>query len=240
MSASMELAAKSINLLYLDAKASAEPIRLALFISDIPFNDVRVSYAQIASMRESGHLPFGQVPALEVDGKVYVQSQAILRWVGRQTRLYPNHLQLQADQVDEALADIKHSLLPAWYGAVMGRNPTTGEPLLRLDEQQRAMTIELLNSVVLPTRLAQLDRLLTVTSDGPFVCGEEMTIADLSLYVFAAGLQDGTGVPPGISTTILRPFSRILKVLHKVENHEKVIAWNSRASPAPAETTHNS
>ena len=84
-----KLSGKTVRLTYLDAKASGEPIRLALFVAGIAFDDRRVTYSQIAALRDSGYLPFGQVPALEVDGVVFAQSQAILRWVGWHSGLYP-------------------------------------------------------------------------------------------------------------------------------------------------------
>ena len=41
--------------------------------------------------------------------------------------LYPEHVQLQMDQVDEAVVDMKYVLRPAWYGAALGRNPKVRE-----------------------------------------------------------------------------------------------------------------
>ena len=133
---------KTIKLIYLDIPGYAEAIRLALYISGLVFEDVRVNYLDVKRMRESGFLPFGQVPVLEVDGEVYAQSAAILRWVGRQTDLYPDDLQIIADQVEEALVDMRHVVLPGFYGAALGRSPVTGEPLLPLDDAQKAAVSE--------------------------------------------------------------------------------------------------
>ena len=227
------LSRKGIKLTYLDAKASGEPIRLALYISGVPFEDRRVTYASIARLRDSGYLPFGQVPALEIDGQVFAQSQAILRWVGWHTGLYPEDLQLQMDMIDEAIFDIKYVLRPAWYGAALGRHPGTGEPLLPLDAAQCAATIEALNDVVLPKRLAQLEGMLVRASDGPYVCGSRMTIADLNLYVFASGVLDGSGVPPGVSTELLRDCPRIRALVEHIEAHPKVAEWNRRPTAPP-------
>ena len=67
------------RLSYLDVRSIAEPIRLALHIGGVPFEDRRVSYEEIAAMREAGELPCGQVPILEVNGVVYCQTQAVSR-----------------------------------------------------------------------------------------------------------------------------------------------------------------
>ena len=57
---------KRLRLTYLDIKGVAEPIRLALFLGDVAFEDRRVSYEQVAALREDGSLAFGQVPLLEL------------------------------------------------------------------------------------------------------------------------------------------------------------------------------
>ena len=148
---------KKIKLIYLDIPGYGEAIRLALHTSAILFEDVRVSYADVKRMRESGYLPFGQVPALEVDGVVYAQSAAILRWIGRQAGIYPDDLQIIIDQVEETLVDMRHVVLPGFYGAALGRSPVTGEPLLPLDDAQKAAALHALNYVILPARLKQLE-----------------------------------------------------------------------------------
>jgi hypothetical protein len=40
-------------------------------------------------MKQDGRLPFGQLPALQVDDQLLVQSAAILRFVGKLANLYP-------------------------------------------------------------------------------------------------------------------------------------------------------
>ena len=50
-------------------------------------------------MKESGELPYGQVPALAVGGKILGQSSAIMRYIGKATGLYPE------DPVVAALVD---------------------------------------------------------------------------------------------------------------------------------------
>ena len=51
---------RDITLTYLDAKGSAEATRLALTIGRVPFRDERLSYAEVALLRDE--LPFGQCP----------------------------------------------------------------------------------------------------------------------------------------------------------------------------------
>ena len=75
--------------------------------------------------------------------------------------------------------------------------------------------------------------MLVRASDGPYVCGARMTIADLNLYVFASGVLDGSGVPPGISTELLRGCPRIRALVEHIEAHPKVAEWNRRPTTPP-------
>ena len=62
---------RDITLTYLDAKGSAEATRLALTIGRVPFRDERLSYNEVALLRDE--LPFGQVPTLRVGDELYCQ-----------------------------------------------------------------------------------------------------------------------------------------------------------------------
>ena len=48
------------------AKGLAEPVRLALAVGEIAFEDRRVGYDEVARMRAAGELPFGQVQTQQV------------------------------------------------------------------------------------------------------------------------------------------------------------------------------
>ena len=77
-----------MKLIYLDGYGRGEQIRLLLTHVKQEFEDQRVSFEEVAKLRESGQLEFGQVPQLEWDGIKYVQSSAILRAIGANNGLY--------------------------------------------------------------------------------------------------------------------------------------------------------
>ena len=180
---------QKLRLFYLDTKAAGEPIRLALVIGGIAFDDVRVTYEQVHEMRQAGKLPFGQVPVLEIDGEFHGQSGALLRWAGRRAGLYPEATALRCDAILGALDDISVAMRPQWYGHALGRSPRTGELLVPLSAEQRAETARLLLAEVLPPRFAQLESAL---GSRTYFCGEQLTICDLSFFVMGAGMIDGT------------------------------------------------
>ena len=173
------LQGEHIKLTYLDSKGIAEPIRLALSIGGVPFEDNRVSYEEIADMRAAGKLPFGQVPVLEVSedpGKVGLdgsskkgpvvigQSNAILRWAGARVGLATpapgSYAALQLDSQLDALSDIHKALVPAWYKHACARSPVSGSfyPETVLSQAQSSAVLEALNSEILPARFALMEK----------------------------------------------------------------------------------
>lgn len=67
----------------------------------MPYEDNRIKFPEWAEMKAS--TPYGSLPLLEVNGKVYAQSEAILRFVGKKAGLYPSD-NLAALKVDEIMA----------------------------------------------------------------------------------------------------------------------------------------
>ena len=69
-------------------------------IGGVPFEDNRVKPADFPALRSE--LPFGALPVLEVDGKLFAQSNGINRYVGKLAGLYPTD-PLEAAFCDEAM-----------------------------------------------------------------------------------------------------------------------------------------
>ena len=198
-----------LRLTYLDIPGVAESTRLALRWGKIPFDDIRVSYDEVSALRQAGKLPCGQVPTLEVilddngDGnpkssKIYGQSGACLRYAGHLSGLYPADLILDVEQILGCLQDIKTALVPAWYDSALPRNPTTGQLFegTSLDQKQQSAVQRALNTVLVPARLEQMERILTSndrTNDAdPFCFGGRLTIADIELFTTVQGICDGS------------------------------------------------
>jgi len=74
--------APKYKLIYFNSRGRAEPIRMIFAHCEVDFEDKRVTSDEWKEMKPS--IPFHQLPALEVDGKVIVgQSMAIARYVAR-------------------------------------------------------------------------------------------------------------------------------------------------------------
>jgi prostaglandin-H2 D-isomerase / glutathione transferase len=151
-----------------------EPIRLALHVGGIPFEDRRFAGAEFPEVRKS--TPLGQVPVLTVDGVQVTQSDAITRYAGQLAGLYPRDpLQaLLCDEVMQAVEDVNMQV-----GATFG---LAGDA----QKQARAQLV----AGPLPKYLGWLQDQLKARG-GEFFADGRLTIADLKVFVFLRGLMSG-------------------------------------------------
>ncbi|CAK4731500.1 unnamed protein product, partial [Aphanomyces euteiches] len=98
----------SMKLTYFDLPGRAETIRLALAIGGVPFQDDRVPRAAWPALKPT--VPFKQLPVLTVDGQVFCQSNAIARYIGILSGLYPTDNALDALRIDE-ICDFRGDIL---------------------------------------------------------------------------------------------------------------------------------
>lgn len=153
-----------LKLTYFDGPWLGEPIRNAFIIGGVEFEDHRVKKEDWMAMKPS--TPFGALPILTVDDdKVYSQSDAILRYAGKLTGLYPE-CPMAAMKVDEILGGTHDLIL-----AVMSDRSEEGTKKA-LEEG-------------IPRYAGALDKLYAANTTGPYILGDQITIADLKLSFIA-------------------------------------------------------
>jgi prostaglandin-H2 D-isomerase / glutathione transferase len=164
-----------LKLTYFDFHGGrAEPARLALCIGGIAFEDQRFAFAEFAEVRKS--TPFGQVPVLHVDGVLVTQSDAITRYVGKLTGLYPTdaYQALLCDEVLGAVEDITIKLAG-----------TFGLSAEALKEARLAFV-----GGPLTTYLLWLQSQLQAHG-GVYFADQRLTVADLKVFGYVRGLNSG-------------------------------------------------
>ncbi|MDO8250835.1 MAG: glutathione S-transferase family protein [Rhodoferax sp.] len=164
-----------LKLTYFDFHGGrGEPARLAMHMGGIAFEDYRFAGADFAEVRKS--TPLGQVPTLHVDGVQVTQSDAITRYVGKLTGLYPTdaYQALLCDEVLDAVEDANVKL-----GTTFG---LTGDAL---KEARTALV-----NGALPLYLGWLQSQLQAHG-GEYFADKRLTIADLKVFVFVRGLNSG-------------------------------------------------
>ena len=152
----------------------AEPVRLALHLGGVAFEDHRFTFPEFAAFRTT--TPFGQVPTLHVDGVQVTQSDAILRYAGKLAGLYPTD-PLQALLCDEVAYVVEEASV------------RIGPTFRMSGVEQKAARLALVNGSM-PVYLAWLQAQLEAHG-GEFFADNRLTVADLKVFVDVRGLNSG-------------------------------------------------
>ncbi|MBC3869462.1 glutathione S-transferase [Undibacterium oligocarboniphilum] len=164
-----------LKLTYFDFHGGrGEPVRLALAIGGVAFEDHRFAYPEFADVRQTA--PFGQVPVLEVDGVKVTQCDAMLRYAGKLAGLYPTD-PLQALYCDEVSFVVEEA------GIKIG-------PTFRMTgEEQKAARLALVNGSM-SVYLRWLEQQL-LAHGGEYFADGRLTVADLKVFVDIRALNSG-------------------------------------------------
>ena len=193
----------------------AEVLRVSLFISNIPFEDVRISREEFINMIKTGYLPngkkvpFHQLPVIEVDGEIIGQTGAIARYCGKISNLYSkdNINAAKIDQIIDTATDITNLV-----------SPTIREK----DEQKKVEDRLLLKNKLLPRWFRYLENILSESTSDWFV-ENKMTIADIAMWRLLGWLI--SGIIDGIPTTIVDSYPKLKNIHTNVHHHPKVQEW---------------
>jgi len=224
------MATPQIKLTYFPLEAAAEKVRLALVMTDTPFEDVRIPFAEWQALKESGKTPYGQLPIMEVTegGKttIFAQSGAMMRWIARQfdatEKLYPAEASMTL-AVEECLG-LAEDLAAAWKPSLyLGmRHTVYGYPE---DWPEKAEKVKEMREKFLAQSLPQFMGFMTkkLETGGPYFCGNDITIADLQilpqLRYFTKGVADH------VPKESLAPYPVITAWMDRMHAHPKIKAW---------------
>ena len=193
----------------------AEVLRVSLFISNIPFEDVRISREEFINMIKTGYLPngkkvpFHQLPVIEVDGEIIGQTGAIARYCGKISNLYSNDKinAAKIDQIIDAATDITNLV---------------SSTIKEKDVKKKIEVRMLLKDKFLPRWFKYLENILSEDTSDWFV-ENKMTIADIAMWRLLGWLT--SGIIDGIPTTIVDKYPKLKNIHYKVHHHPKVQEW---------------
>lgn len=180
---------KVYKLIYFDARGVAEVIRFMFAVAQVEYEDKRFPFSfgtpgdfstiqrpEFDEAKAAGELDSsaGKVPCLEVDGVKVGQSKAIERMLAADFGQYgsTNVQSLQIDSIAEMVRDIKDD-----YNAAK-RDKAKGE---ELDAAMKTWFDE-----TLPGKMKLVEKMVPADSAGPFLVGEKVSLADLTLLQFVA------------------------------------------------------
>ena len=165
----------SLKLSYFDFPGGrGEPVRMALSIGNIDYQDLRISFAEFSEMRAS--TPLNAVPILQIDDVVYTQCNAMLRYAGRQAGLYPEDpwQAFLCDEIIESLEDASNATVRT-FG---------------LEGDEFKIAREQLANTTFTRHLNHLAQRLEAAG-GRYFADQRLTIADLKAYVWLRSLRSG-------------------------------------------------
>jgi glutathione S-transferase len=198
---------QNCTLTYFDLPARAEASRLALSVANIPFTDNRIPFSAWKTLKPT--TPWGSLPILTLDdGTVIAQQRAILRFIGRETGLYPSDA-VAAAKVDEIMDGAED---------IMGKTNAVGKDLPQ-NEKEEARSAACKEGGVIFTILSNIERQLQL-NEGPFSVGNSLTIADFFVYTSTSTLI--SGLFDGVPSNALDPFPKIHSLRTNVRSNPSV------------------
>jgi glutathione S-transferase len=184
-----------------------EPARLALSMGGIPFEDDRVPPSEWE--RRKPNTPFGALPVLEVDGQTLAQSNAINRYVGKLTDLYPTDAWQAAlcDEAMEAVEDISTKIAATMF----------------LADEEKKTRRKALAEGPLPFYLTRLQQRLEAHG-GHYFAADRLTVADLKVFVWIRHLRSGVldHIPADLPD---RVAPKLVELFGRVKNDPRVQAY---------------
>ena len=199
----------------------AEVGRIALFMGDIKFDDVRIKREDFSTAKETGTLsdgtvlPFHQIPCLVVDDVSIAQTGAIARFCGKLSGLYPTHDDVNAAKIDDFI-DFATDLTVMIYNTP---NKT--------DEEKKRKARRDLATGPLKRKLSMLEK--NISSDSEWLVTSNISIADVAIWRLLGWLS--SGILDGMPTDLLSGFPKIRKLCLAVDKHPKIQKWISLTYP---------
>ncbi|EKX44006.1 hypothetical protein GUITHDRAFT_153127 [Guillardia theta CCMP2712] len=218
--------APSLHLVYFDIEGVAEKVRLTLLLGGVAFQDERINFKDWSDPAVKQRAPYGQLPFLTVDGGAPItQSEAMLRYAGKLTKLYPEDFDkaLKVDEIVGLQGDMARAIAPSIY---VGMRPHVYGYAEDLPEAERKAIQGRLRETLLkddiPRFLGYFEEKLVQNGTGFFV-GDCVTIADCVMLPQLRQLKSGRldGIPTDIVDGYpkLSEFYRMMMDIPCIRNH---------------------
>lgn len=203
------------KLSYFDFAGKAEAIRLVLHHADIDFIDDRIQMEDWIQFKAEHNVH--QVPILTLkDGTVLSQSNAILRFVGRESGLYPED-PFEASKVDEMIDLIEDIHVWVWH-AVNEKG----------QEKKKEIRRRMVEEGILEKYFTCLEKVFkeSKTSQRKFAANNNLSIADFLLYARIEFWVNGT--IDGIPASVVSSFPHLLAHHRRISVLSSIQSWYSK------------
>lgn len=201
----------TIKLYYFGLPGRAEVARLCLHFAGTDYEDMRFTFEEWP--KHKGQMPFGQAPAIEVDGKMLAQSSAIDRYLAGKAGLVP------ADAWNAALSDqayaFCHDLMQPLYDTFKIK-----------DADEKVKAREAVVAGPLKDKLNLATKLVESAGSG-YLAGPDISYGDLHLFCTLSTMISGW--MDGVPRTLLDSHPVLKAYRNKVASHPKVMSYYEKA-----------
>jgi len=187
---------------YFGARGRAETARQILSYAGVPFEDNRIDFAQWGSLKQN--MPFGQIPILEVDGKMLAQSATINRYLARQFGLAGSNdwEAAKIDELNDGLVDTMANIRP-WF---QEKDP----------EKKKLLWAQLETDHFKPM-LERYNKFLAANGTGYFV-GSKISWFDITFAETISNWQEK-------SPSLVQPYPALIEFANKIRSNPNLKKW---------------
>jgi len=206
------MAQPKYKLTYLDGKGRAEVMRFVFAYRNIPYEDVRIPYGPEWN-KVKNDFPWGEVPVLEIDGKVLAQSGAILRFLGKKHDLAGDneYESAKCDEMWESLSDLQ---TPTW---TMYMEPDDSA-------KKKELTTKLLDETV-PKYCGKWNEILE--KNGGYFVGKRLSYADIAI---ASAINYHI---EKLGASVFEKYPALMAHHDKVHNEPGIKEWVAKRPTSP-------
>eukprot|EP00581_Thalassiosira_minuscula_P031798 CAMPEP_0183765330 /NCGR_PEP_ID=MMETSP0739-20130205/10882_1 /TAXON_ID=385413 /ORGANISM="Thalassiosira miniscula, Strain CCMP1093" /LENGTH=243 /DNA_ID=CAMNT_0026003993 /DNA_START=256 /DNA_END=987 /DNA_ORIENTATION=+ len=211
-------------------ECAAEPVRIALSLVKIPFDNVCVAFQDLPAKKTT--MKHCAMPQMTLpDGTVVTENLAMLRLAGEadlEGKLYPQSNTMERFRIEQVLGAIAE-ITRAWQLAVY--NPVHLQAFACGPEDERTDADATINQLCTSFVNKEMSRLIGYLKhylqegENNFLCGGHLTIADILAYNTIHNFQ--RTVADHVPNDCLEAYPEILEWMDRVDANPKVAAYKA-------------
>ncbi|EDV23408.1 uncharacterized protein TRIADDRAFT_58007 [Trichoplax adhaerens] len=196
----------SYKLTYFDIRGRAEVSRYILAVAGIDYVDERFTEEEWPKIKPTVKNPFKQLPCLEIDGKVFIESLAIENYLAATFGLHGNnnYEKYQIDMVSSAVTDLIEKYMIAAFETDEKRREVSRNNYLKF----------------LPVWLKATEAIFQSNKFEYLVC-DRLTLADLQFFCGAEYLVDD-------DEHVFDNFPSLKVLFDRVANVKEIAEWRNK------------
>ncbi len=200
------------ELIYFESPGYAEPTRLCLELSGLPWKNTTVEWDGYQELKNNGELPWGYLPVLKTPSGTIAESGALMRYAASIAGLEPEDLYMRGkvDEIIELINGWRVHFTPTFY-------------IEDIDEKAAARKALFAEGGKIDLGLKDLESLIASSTTGWVANTENISLADvkafLNIFMMFSGQFDG------IDASMIQPYPALLEYHNHVANEPRIKSY---------------